>query len=132
VANPLEVRKRGIGLTESTAGNSIRALYGAGSARLWGMTGEWMLSCGHTAPMLEHTGRTGCRRGLGCASDAADRETLSGRRRPGARAPLRGVRRGERRGCRLAAEVAPDLLDRVDDDEVAVYCPRCWASEFGG
>jgi hypothetical protein len=24
------------------------------------------------------------------------------------------------------AEVAPDLLERVDDDEVAVYCPECW------
>ena len=29
------------------------------------------------------------------------------------------------------AEVAPDLLDGVDDDEVAVYCSACWAAEFG-
>jgi hypothetical protein len=41
-----------------------------------------------------------------------------------------GARSGDGAGWR--AEVAPDLLERRDDDEVAVYCPRCWASEFGG
>jgi hypothetical protein len=34
-------------------------------------------------------------------------------------------------GAGWKAEVAPDLLDRVDDDEVAVYCPRCHSLEFG-
>jgi hypothetical protein len=29
------------------------------------------------------------------------------------------------------AEVAPDLLERRDADEIAVYCPECWQAEFG-
>ena len=28
-------------------------------------------------------------------------------------------------------EVAPDLLEGADKDEVAVYCSRCHAAEFG-
>ena len=34
-------------------------------------------------------------------------------------------------GAGWKAEVAPDLLERIDNDEVAVYCARCWAAEFG-
>jgi hypothetical protein len=34
-------------------------------------------------------------------------------------------------GAGWKAEVAPDLLEGVDDDEVAVYCAVCWAAEFG-
>ena len=33
-------------------------------------------------------------------------------------------------GAGRKAEVAPDLLERVDDDEVAVYCATCWTREF--
>jgi len=29
------------------------------------------------------------------------------------------------------AELAPDLLDCADEDEVAVYRPSCWTQEFG-
>ena len=29
------------------------------------------------------------------------------------------------------AELAPDLLEHEDEDEVAAYCPECWAREFG-
>ena len=34
-------------------------------------------------------------------------------------------------GVGWKAEVAPDLLERVDDDEVVAYCPECWTREFG-
>jgi len=33
-------------------------------------------------------------------------------------------------GVGWKAEVAPDLLERVDDDEVVVYCRTCWTREF--
>ena len=33
-------------------------------------------------------------------------------------------------GAGWRAEVAPDLLEGVDDDEVAVYCRQCWPREF--
>lgn len=32
-------------------------------------------------------------------------------------------------GVGWKAEVAPDLLESVDDDEVAVYCETCWTRE---
>jgi len=28
-------------------------------------------------------------------------------------------------------ELAVDLLDEEEPDEVAVYCPECWSREFG-
>ena len=31
-------------------------------------------------------------------------------------------------GAGRKAEGAPDLLERLDKDEVAVYCPTCWAA----
>ena len=34
-------------------------------------------------------------------------------------------------GAGWKAEVAPDLLERVDEDEVVAYCPECWEREFG-
>ena len=34
-------------------------------------------------------------------------------------------------GAGWKAEVAPDLLEGVDEDEVAVYCTSCWNREFG-
>ena len=33
-------------------------------------------------------------------------------------------------GVGLKAEVAPDLLERRDEDEVAAYCATCWVREF--
>jgi hypothetical protein len=33
-------------------------------------------------------------------------------------------------GVGWKAEVAPDLLEGVDADEVAVYCATCYAAEF--
>ncbi len=33
-------------------------------------------------------------------------------------------------GAGWKAELAPDLLDEVEPDEVAVYCPECWSREF--
>lgn len=33
-------------------------------------------------------------------------------------------------GVGWKAEVAPDTLERIDEDEVAVYCKTCWSREF--
>jgi len=33
-------------------------------------------------------------------------------------------------GVGWKAEVAPDLLERRDEDKVAAYCATCWSREF--
>ena len=93
---------------------------------------RWLLSCGHTAPMLEHERsevlpsrprmceRCGRPRDVeGSAADGAGELVCA---ECGARS---------KDGAGWRAELGPDD-EGVDALEVPLYCPACWRDEFGG
>ena len=93
---------------------------------------HWLLSCGHTVSMLEHERQDVLpSRPRMCArcDRLRDVEAPSASGAGELVCQECGARSVDGAGWR--AEVAPDLLERVDDDEVAVYCASCWAAEFG-
>ena len=88
---------------------------------------EWRLACGHAAPMREHERQDVLPRRPRMCERCGRLRNVEGPAPSGA-GELVCVDCGAvsvgRAGWK--AEVAPDLLERVDDDEVAVYCPECW------
>jgi len=92
---------------------------------------HWLLSCGHTAPMLEHDGPGVLpSRPRMCERCGRPRD-VEGPAASGAGELVCaecGARSEDGAGWR--AELAPDD-EGVDALEVPVYCPGCWESEFG-
>ena len=90
-----------------------------------------LLSCGHTAPMLEHERpdvllsrprmceRCGRPRDVEAPVSSGAGELVC---------QECGATSEDGRGWK--AEPAPDLLGGLDGDEVALYCPTCWRREF--
>lgn len=92
---------------------------------------QWLLACGHTAPMLEHerpdvlpSRPRMCER-CGRLRDV-EAPAVSG---AGELVCVEcGATSEDGRGWK--AEPAPDLLEGVHEPETAIYCGGCWDREF--
>jgi len=92
---------------------------------------HWLLSCGHTVSMLEHERQDVLpSRPRMCARCGRLRDVEAPSASGAGELVCQECGAVSVDGAGWKAEVAPDLLERVDDDEVVVYCRTCWTREF--